>query len=283
MITFTQFGNLGRLGNQLFQYALLKSISLKTGKEIVLPNYTKDYIWHSQKCLMSNFKISCHYSDFVKPKFIFKERFQKKFDNLVYSVPEDTDFYGFFQSHKYFHQYRSEILKEFEFKDEIEDKANEIIYSLKQKQKNIVSVHFRRGDLISTNAMGPTYLGPDGNISKDCVLGRYIDTATSHFDEDETLFYVISGGSREGFDREDIEWCKRNFTKKNVIYSEGISDILEFAILTKVDANICSHGSTFGWWAAYLNKNQKVISPKKSLIIEQVDHTEYYPDNWILI
>ena len=72
MITFTQLGNLGRLGNQLFQYALLKSISLKTNKEIVLPSSVKENVWHSQKYLLGNFNLSCEYSNNVRPKYIIK-------------------------------------------------------------------------------------------------------------------------------------------------------------------------------------------------------------------
>ena len=38
MITFAQLGRYGRLGNQLFQYAMLKSVSLATGYEMKIPN-----------------------------------------------------------------------------------------------------------------------------------------------------------------------------------------------------------------------------------------------------
>ena len=56
MITFQQLGNYGRLGNQLFQYALLKSVSLKTNNQIILPTDFFNRNWHNQKCLLNCFK-----------------------------------------------------------------------------------------------------------------------------------------------------------------------------------------------------------------------------------
>lgn len=283
MITFTQLGAWGRLGNQLWQYALLKSISIKTGKEIVLPNYSKSQIWHSQTCLLDNFNLSCRFEDNVEPKYIYHERYLRNFDQGVFEVPEDTNFLGYFQSCGYLEGIREELLKEFELKSEIKEQAFSVLSPLKEKYKKVVSVHFRRGDLITVAPLGSTFLGPNGELTNDCELGKYINQATSIFNEDETLFYVITGGSREGDNSEDVEWCKKNFVRKNVVYSQGLDDLVEFSILTQVDANICSHASTFGWWGAYLNLNQNVIAPKNPLLDEFVDHKEYYPSNWKLI
>ena len=40
MITHKSIGYSGRLGNQMFQYATLKALSLKTGYKMFLPNHT---------------------------------------------------------------------------------------------------------------------------------------------------------------------------------------------------------------------------------------------------
>jgi len=44
----------GRLGNQLFQYATLRSIGLKHNYNISIDT---NYEWHGQKCLLHNFNI----------------------------------------------------------------------------------------------------------------------------------------------------------------------------------------------------------------------------------
>ena len=60
MITFLELGRYGRLGNQLFQYAMLKSVSLARGYEIKVPNLDEQE-WHGQKCLLNMFNIKCDY------------------------------------------------------------------------------------------------------------------------------------------------------------------------------------------------------------------------------
>ena len=52
MITFSQLGKYGRLGNQFFQYAALKGLSVKNGYDIALMSDLKNTVWHGQKCLL---------------------------------------------------------------------------------------------------------------------------------------------------------------------------------------------------------------------------------------
>ena len=58
MITNLKIGNHGRLGNQFFQYAILRAISEKNGFKIILPE-NKDTIFHGQKFLLKKFNLSC--------------------------------------------------------------------------------------------------------------------------------------------------------------------------------------------------------------------------------
>lgn len=283
MITFTELGYNGRLGNQLWQYALLKSVSLRTGKKIVLPISIFQNVWHSQKCLMGNFNLRCDFSDHVNFKYSYYETSARIYDPSVYEISDDTNFFGFFQNCRYLDGIRDELMIDFGLKIDIVEKVNQILEPFRKKYKKIVSVHFRRGDQTSPTQITEDYYGENGEMTKECELGKYIDAATSRFYEEETLYYVISGGSHNGDNSDDIEWCKRNFIRKNVIYSHGIDDIVEFCLLTKVDANICAHASSFGWWGAYLNPNQEVIAPKNALITSEVEISEYYPSNWIII
>ena len=56
MITFYELGQLGRLGNQLFQYAALRSLGIERGYEVKIPN-PQTRTWHGQQCLLSQFNI----------------------------------------------------------------------------------------------------------------------------------------------------------------------------------------------------------------------------------
>jgi hypothetical protein len=288
MITFSHLGKLGRLGNQLFQYALLKSISIEKGYEIILDENLNNTEWHGQKCLLNNFELSCKYSNKLDVRNFHVERTPFTFCDEVLGQPDSTDFYGYFQSIHYFHKHREEIMKEFKLKDEILNKAKSILS--KYQDKPVISIHFRRGDNVTIGCLSKSYLNANGDMDDTTDLGKYIKQAISNYNEDEVYFYVISGGSRDGSNTEDIEWCKRNFKGKNVIYSEGVEDIVEFAILTLCDGNIMSHSSSYGWWGAYLNKNQNVIAPRDYHldITKEPGKTvwkaeDFFPNNWKLI
>ena len=57
MITFSRLGEFGRLGNQLFQYAMLYVLGKEKEYEIKIPDFQNKY-HHGQKCLLDNFNIT---------------------------------------------------------------------------------------------------------------------------------------------------------------------------------------------------------------------------------
>ena len=94
MITYSALGNNGRLGNQLFQYALLLGVQAKLDRNIVLP----ETIGNIQ--LFQCFDIKgCHFfneRDIFSP-YRFEER-QFHFDKKVFRTEDHTDFKGYFQT-----------------------------------------------------------------------------------------------------------------------------------------------------------------------------------------
>ena len=95
MITFAALGKLGRLGNQLFQYAALRGLGLRNNYETKIPEFTATN-WHGQKCLLSNLNLK---SSSLEPKDIktLKGRYFEpdymKFDARFYELPNDIDLY----------------------------------------------------------------------------------------------------------------------------------------------------------------------------------------------
>ena len=152
----------------------------------------------------------------------------------------------------------------------------------------VVSVHMRRGDFTDgTNPAYLTYYGQNGNISHDSEFGNYFFKALEHFGN-EVKYLVFSGGSRLGdqHNQSDIGWCKRNFNGDNVFYSEGNTDLVDFAIMSKCDHNLATHMTSFGWWAAFLNKNEnKIIVAPKNYTVPDDGRAErgFYPPTWKLI
>ena len=90
MITCTNLGQHGRLGNQLFQYALVKSVSIETGFPVQLPELSNK-VWHGQRCLLPQLQIV--YDPLVSPPtHTYLERTPNQFDAEVFSVEEGTNF-----------------------------------------------------------------------------------------------------------------------------------------------------------------------------------------------
>ena len=114
MITFYQLGQLGRLGNQLFQYAALRGLSLERGYVAKIP-HPDTRVWHGQSCLRGNFNIEAEYYEEVElleVKQAYNEPDYMKYDTRFYQIPDNTNLTGFFQSTLYFKGHEEQIKKE---------------------------------------------------------------------------------------------------------------------------------------------------------------------------
>tara|TARA_Y100000310_G_scaffold296775_1_gene329303 strand:+ start:1070 stop:1954 length:885 start_codon:yes stop_codon:yes gene_type:complete len=294
MITFTQLGQLGRLGNQLFQYAALKSIGLKRGYEIKIPNPAEIH-WQGQDCLLNHFNLECEFlepADLPKIHGSFMEPTVNRFYPVVFNISDNTDLYGFFQNYRYFKDIETQIKKEFELSKEITDEASQFFQLIVDSQNSddeIVSVHIRRGD--NTDGTNPEYsnfYGENDVLTKESHFGQYFYKALEQFADKKVKYLVFSGGSRKGDNSNltDIEWCKKNFNGDNIYYSEGNSDLVDFSIMSMCHHNITCHMTSFGWWAALLNKNpnKRVIAPRSYTVPDDMRyHSRFYPETWEII
>jgi hypothetical protein len=265
MITHKSIGYSGRLGNQMFQYAALKAVSLKTGFDCFLPNNIKikqdgvfDFTnnkWIEYKLdLLDCFEINCPLLDINLPLGYQEQSFN--FDSNIFNVSDNVSIEGYFQSYKYFLEYDNEIKKEFTFKQEILTKSSKTISSY----INPVSIHVRRGDYVKH----PDYW---------TITPEYIQESLNHFNDDEYTFLIFS---------DDISWCKQVFPE-GVIFIEGNNAFEDLCLMSLCNHNIISN-SSFSWWGAYLNNNpnKKTIAPSK-WFTNPKSLTDLYPFKWINI
>ena len=276
MISFSHLGEYGRLGNQLFQYAILKSVQNKTGFEIVLPKDINIRNWHGQQCLMGNFKLpSCTYGNLDIQNY-FHEKQLRIFDTDVFDVKDNTDFMGFFQHPNYYTPIRDLLIQEFEMIDSIQDKVNQYLNNL----GTTVSLHVRRGDV--SDGTNPTDTQWSNDFSEGSVLYEYYTKALQEIPTDSTIL-LFTGGSRKNVLESDIDWCKRHFKDERIVFVEGFNDIETFSLMKSCDYNITSFASTFSWWASFLNKKNNVIAPKNFYPSMVLDTLNVYPENWKLL
>jgi hypothetical protein len=284
MITFHKLGELGRLGNQLFQYAALKGLALKNGYIAKIPN-PQTMSWHGQVSLLDKFNIECEYAtqeDMNTLQNLYEEPTWQKYDDNFFNVPDNTTLEGFFQSTFYFEHIESQIKKELTPKDEYLNNGKQYIQSLKDKYNcEIVSVHVRRGDNMTN---GQTELieafNPGG------LYEQYFTKAKKVFEGKNVKFLVFTGGQRFNEDNStDVEWCKNFFKGDEFLFSEGQPQIDDFCRIMLCDHNILSHASSFGWWAAYVNPNQNkiVVAPEYySPDSPTLKREKFYPKQFIL-
>jgi len=261
MFFFPELGRAGRLGNQMFQLAALKALALKNNLPLYLPDDFAVRNHHGQVCLLNYFKHNLPLidKDDCKHLQIFKQADDhlSVIDKRFFDISGSIALEGFFESELYFKEYKEHILSLFTFVDSIDTFALEYISSIKNKypNKEIVGIHFRRGDYRESNETPDIFL-------------QFIHFAQgTEFTEDKYIFLVFTGGNTEkgNSNESDINWCKQNI--HNSLFCEVNDTIKDLAIMTKCDHMILTTKSTLGWWGAYLNKNtqKKIIVPGISI------------------
>jgi hypothetical protein len=284
MITFHKLGELGRLGNQLFQYAALKGLASKNGYEVKIPN-PQTMNWHGQVSLLDKFNIECEYAtqdDMNTLQNLYEEPTWQKYDDKFFNVPDNTTLQGFFQSTFYFEHIESQIKKELTPKDEYLNKGKEYIQSLKDEYNcEIVSVHVRRGDNMTNGQTELIQAFEPGGLYE-----QYFTNAKKVFEGRNVKFLIFTGGQRFNEDNStDVEWCKHFFKGDVFLFSEGQPQIDDFCRIMLCDHNILSHASSFGWWAAYINPNPNkiVVAPEYySPDSPTLKREKFYPKEYIL-
>ena len=256
MITFSKLGEYGRLGNQLFQYAAVRALSLEKGYDLVLPDpETKS--WHGQDCLLKNFNIpDSIFGETSGMQYAYVEKDSLRYDPRFWESPDNTDFIGFFQSMSYFERCAEIIKSELMPKAHLMEEARNFVSVIKDNQsKPVVSVHIRRGDNATVNKEHYGDMYDEGSS-----YFSYLKNALELFPDCSLL--VFTGGKRsEDGNEEDIKWCRDNLGI-NAEYSNGTT-MQDFCRMVACDHSILSPATSFGWWTGYLSvsNNKKVVAP----------------------
>jgi hypothetical protein len=247
----------GGLGNQLFQWAVTRNLSITHNTEYYfdLNQIGKSFPDVSSRGLeLDKFKklIINHQSytpnlNRITDNYIFKE------------IGDNTYLDGYWQSEKYFKENENIIRRELEIPDDVKSYLNEKYPFLTE---NTISIHVRRGDYVRLSNYHPIQSVKYYEDSYDIINDKNVNVA------------IFS---------DDIEWCEKHLIFDNIHYIKGESNINDLYMMSLCNHNIISN-STFSWWGAWLNNNQnkKVIAP--SLWFgDLLKHptTDIIPKEWI--
>lgn len=279
------------LGNQLFQYAYARALSLRTHQKVFLDvretgKLAKDTGRAFRKYELGNFNIKLpvcsnierFYPHLCERKgilfsihkivlrylcfFRYYEEKEVQYRKELLRLRGNWYLQGWFQNFQYFEEYESIIRKELTPKQKIR-----ITRELKDilKEKETVSVHIRRGDYQKTDSILPL---------------TYYENAMERM---QTLvnapFWIVFS--------DDIAWCKKNMDFGDQVYyigeKEQLQDFEELLVMSRCKNHIIAN-STFSWWGAWLNRHKEkiVIGPERWFINGNRSHgMNIMPDEWI--
>ena len=169
-------GQLGRLGNQMFQVASLRGIASNNNYNYAIPPSKNKNEWTDHQ-LFNPFvfegvnPLNIQFIDFQRPQV---EEASFSFDEKLFNdCPDWVSLVGFFQSEKYFKHIEDTVHSMFAFRPEILEPCQSMINGVEKP----VSLHIRRGDYL-TNYKNHYNLGLD-----------YYAKALEHF-KDLSLIHI---------------------------------------------------------------------------------------------
>ena len=257
---------LGRLGNNLFQYAAGRSLSEMHRVPLILDGSWFNQAGWRQVSYIKHLPIKAHivrknsiasrtlrkitghhYWEYVNKPVFRESETNHTYNKKIHEMPNDCVLIGYFQSPKYFQDI--EILLRHELD------TNQILWPrsvndevIRLRKKNSIAVHIRRKDY--------TIL-PEFNV---CDAAYYTQAIAMMRDlVPNAEFYIFS---------DDPLWCHEKFTANDQHVISTIHGYLnplaDFHIMKHAHHHIIAN-SSYSWWAAWLGKKQEqiVICPNK--------------------
>lgn len=266
MLSFNYLGNLGRLGNQMFQYASLKGIAKNNQYDFIIPSKnffgTVDSNVKKGICIYDCFELSSFNIGITQYETLGESTFG--FDKNIYNnCPDNRDLLGYFQCEKYFENIEQEIRKDFTFKNDIIEVSNEIFEQLFENTK-VISLHVRRGDYLT-------------NPNHPIQSLEYYQSALSYFDSN--LSVIIFS--------DDPQWCDQQeiFQPDRFFISEEGDTAVDLCLMSMCNYHIIAN-SSYSWWGSYLAKSEKTVAPINWFgdeLKQTKDVSELYRKDWIII
>jgi len=261
--SFNHMGNLGHLGNQMFQYAAILGLGIKHDRKICIPHrstFGKAYYTELRSSIYDAFDIEAHGYGISRFPTIKEAHFH--FDQNLFDNPpaQDCNLYGFFQSEKWFAHCKDAVRKAFTFKPEYGEVAQEM---RKQLSGEVIAVHVRRTDYLT-------------NPNHEALGLDYYEKALAELPQDIKVLVFT----------DDPEWAKEQeiFPDNRFFVSETDCAYTDMALMAQCDYHVIGN-STFSWWGAWLSDSKKVIAPAQwfGAPLGGNDLSDLYCDNWSVL
>ena len=284
---------MGGMGNQMFQYAfgralsLEKAVTLKLDLDFLLDRTPRDnFVYRDYDLPIFNCRpqilsegdkrrffgssiMSSKNFNKILPLTIRKFYTERHFgyDQNVLNLNKNIYLEGYWQSYKYFSGIESTIRKEFSINHKFNEEEEEINQSI--LSTNSVCVNVRRSDFLVNSYHG-------------VCNEKYFYKGINHIEQfDSNLeIFVFS---------DDIDWCEKNlkFNRKTTFVGHEYAGD-KFQSYLQLMTN-CKHyvipNSTFGWWAAWLASYERkiIVTPQAWFSDSKINTEDLIPKGWIRI
>jgi hypothetical protein len=256
---------MGGLGNQMFQYAMGKRVSLDLGVKLTLDE--SHFSNHASGEAIREYELDCFR---INAKRILKpteEHTRKRglfltpkplniyteggpaFDPGALKQADNTLYVGYWQNEQYFNKIQSTIRHNFTFIKPL-SKAKQTVAEQIQSTPGSIALQIRRGDYV-TNANSNKFHG----LAPMEYYERAVEELVKKIKR--PTFFVIS---------DDDEWCKKNLKLGYpTIFVEHVPGTghEDMNLMSQCQHQIIAN-SSFGWRAAWHNKNPTtiIVAPK---------------------
>lgn len=286
---------IGGLGNQMFQYAVGRAVSLSCNTSLRLDvsgfaNYRLHQWIEFQRIFNCSVKIANEtdvrnilgwqsspairrivsrprMAMFRRKEFVIEPHFN--YWQGIKNVPSNSYLVGYWQSEKYFAEVAEQIRADLTFQLPLVKQNAELAEQI--HQVNAVSLHVRRGDYASNAQTTSTH----GLCSLD-----YYRAAIAYVAErvQQPHFYIFS---------DDIAWVKDNlkiqFPHQYVDHNHGAESYNDMRLMSMCKHNIIAN-SSFSWWGAWLNPNpDKIVIAPERWFANQTDVSDLFPQGWVTL
>jgi hypothetical protein len=259
---------MGGLGNQLFEIFAIIGYALKYNDSFIFP-YTSTVgkritYWDS---FLSTLKVFTTYNqkygittdqlNSIPPEV---NCLQHHYIELhQYPNTKITKLYGYFQSYKYFDNYRDRIFQMIRIETQRTNIRNEYSHYFQYTEPtHIISMHFRFGDYKGLqqyhHLLDSTYYINAMNYLKNACNASNIRVLYLCESEDNIIVNNIINKLKKN--HPEIEFVK---------VDDHIEDWKQMLIMSCCDSNIIAN-STYSWWGAYFNmstENKHICYPNK--------------------
>ncbi|MCK9410393.1 MAG: alpha-1,2-fucosyltransferase [Bacteroidetes bacterium] len=288
----------GGLGNQMFQYAAGRYLSLKHQTDMYLdlsflndrtPRADFVYREYGLEIFQLNAQfVSPEASVALRPSrrtiqrqlYSLKRMFNSSiplylkeadsgFDSRLFTAPSNVFLEGYWQSEEYFQEIIPAIRRDFTFVGEIDPGARELVHSLQGEHS--VCLFVRRREFVTMKKIHAHH-----GVCSEEYFTAAVKRMSQHVPNMQLFIFS-----------DDIDWCRTmlhfDVTTQIVDHTYAGKHFGQYLRLMSFCRHFILSNSSYCWWGAWLNNRPEkiVIAPSRWYKNPRMNMSHLFPNGWI--